>query len=51
VEVGIDVAVGVNVGGGAVFVTGLRAEICTGAGVSASWGSAFKLGFSGRGVL
>jgi hypothetical protein len=35
VEDGIDVAVGVSVGGGAVFVSGLRAEICTGAGV---WG-------------
>jgi hypothetical protein len=38
VEDGIDVAVGVSVGGGAVFVCGLRAEICTGAGVCASWG-------------
>jgi hypothetical protein len=37
-EDGIDVAVGVSVGGGAVFVSGLRAEICTGAGVCASWG-------------
>jgi hypothetical protein len=37
-EDGIDVAVGVNVGGGAVFVSGLRAEVCTGAGVCASWG-------------
>jgi hypothetical protein len=38
VEDGIDVAAGVNVGGGAVFVSGLRAEICTGAGVCASEG-------------
>jgi hypothetical protein len=38
VEDGIDVGVGVNVGGGAVFVTGLRAEICTGAGVCESRG-------------
>jgi hypothetical protein len=37
-EDGIDIAVGVNVEGGAVFVSGLRAEICTGAGVCASWG-------------
>jgi hypothetical protein len=26
-----------NVGGGVVFVTGLRTEICTGAWVGASW--------------
>jgi hypothetical protein len=39
VEDGIDVAVGVHVGDGAVFVNGLRAEICTGAGVCASWGN------------
>jgi hypothetical protein len=32
VKDGIDVAIGVHVGGGAVFVSGLRAEICTGAG-------------------
>jgi hypothetical protein len=37
VEDGSDVAVGVNIGGGAVFVSGLRAEIYTGAGVCASW--------------
>jgi hypothetical protein len=30
---GIEVAVGVIIGGGAVFVSGLRAEIWTGAGV------------------
>jgi hypothetical protein len=35
VEDGIDVAVGVSVGGGAVFVSGLRADICTAAGVCA----------------
>jgi hypothetical protein len=65
VENGIDVAVGVNVGGVDVFVSGVRAEICTGAGVCAScaswgvhigcssWGvqvCAFMLGCSGRGV-
>jgi hypothetical protein len=47
VEDGIDVAVGVNAGGGAVFVSGLRAEICTCAGVCAMLGvqvCAFKLG-------
>jgi hypothetical protein len=44
VEDGIDVGAGVNVGSGAVFVTGLRAEICTGAGVCASWD--VKLGCS-----
>jgi hypothetical protein len=38
VEDGIDVAVGVNVRGGAVLVGTLRAEICTGAEVCASWG-------------
>jgi hypothetical protein len=36
-EDGIDVGVGVNLGGGAVLVSGLRAEMCTGAGVCASW--------------
>jgi hypothetical protein len=38
VEDGIDVGVGVNVGGGEVFLfvdCGLRAEVCTGAGVCA----------------
>jgi hypothetical protein len=38
VEDGLDVGVGVNVGCGAVFVSGLRAEICTGAGIYASRG-------------
>jgi hypothetical protein len=37
-EDGIEVAVGVNVGYEAVFVSGLRAENCTGARVCASWG-------------
>jgi hypothetical protein len=32
-------------GGGAVLVSGLRAKICTGAGVCASWG--VHIGFSG----
>jgi hypothetical protein len=32
-EDGIDVAVAVKVGGGASFVSGLRADICTDAGV------------------
>jgi hypothetical protein len=62
-EDGIGVAVGVIVRGGAVFVIGLRAQICKGAGVCARWGAqvefsswgvqvcAFKLGCSGRGVL
>jgi hypothetical protein len=43
----------VNVGGGAVIVSGLRAVICTGAGVYASWVCklgcsywVFKLGWS-----
>jgi hypothetical protein len=40
VEYGIDVAVEVHVGGGAVFVSGMRTEICTGA-----WGLC-KLGCS-----
>jgi hypothetical protein len=48
VEDGIDVAVWVHVGGGAVFVSGLRAEICTVAGVCASWGA--HIGFSSWGV-
>jgi hypothetical protein len=54
VEDGIDVSVGVYVGGGAVYVTGLRAEICTGAGVCtdvwvcASWG--VHIGFSSWGA-
>jgi hypothetical protein len=39
VEDGIDIGVGVNAGCGEIlFVTGLRAEICTGAGVCASCG-------------
>jgi hypothetical protein len=44
----------VNVDDGAGFVTGMRAEICTGAGVCASWGvqvCAFKLGCSGGCIL
>jgi hypothetical protein len=49
VEDGIDVAVGVNVGGEAVFVSGQRAEICTGAGVGASWG--VYIGFSSWGQV
>jgi hypothetical protein len=47
-EDGIDVAVVVNVGDGAVFVSGPRADICTGAGVCASEGvivGVFILGF------
>jgi hypothetical protein len=43
---GIDVGVGVNVGGGAVFVSGLRAEIVELVGfVGCSYG-VFKLGCS-----
>jgi hypothetical protein len=38
VEDGIDVAVRVSLGGRAVYVSGLRAEICKGAGVCASEG-------------
>jgi hypothetical protein len=38
VEDGIDVGGAVNVGGGAVLVSGLSAEVCVGAGVCASWG-------------
>jgi hypothetical protein len=38
VEDGLDVAVRVNVGGRAVFVSGLKAETCTGAGFCASEG-------------
>jgi hypothetical protein len=39
VEDGIGIGVGVNAGGWRnIFVTGVRTEICTGAGVCASWG-------------
>jgi hypothetical protein len=49
VEDGIDAGVGVNVAGGEIFfVTGLRTESCTGAGVCASWG--VHIGFSSWGV-
>jgi hypothetical protein len=34
----VEDGIGVNVGDGAGFVTELRAEICTDAGVCASWG-------------
>jgi hypothetical protein len=53
----IDVGVEVNAGGGAVFVSGLRAAICTGGGVCTSWGvnigfrvGVFKFVRSSRGV-
>jgi hypothetical protein len=49
VEDGMDIGVGVNVGSGENFLfAGLRAEICTSAGVCASWGvcvGVFILGF------
>jgi hypothetical protein len=53
----------VNAGGGAVFVSGLRAALCAGGGVCTSWGvnigfsswgvqvCAFKSGCSGPGIL
>jgi hypothetical protein len=40
--------IGIDVGSGAGFASGLRAEICTGAGVCECWGVYF--GFSSWGV-
>jgi hypothetical protein len=44
VEDGIVIGVGVNVGGGEIFLLLDGSEICTGAGVCASWG--VHIGFS-----